>query len=474
MKRLIYTAIASLIALSPCVVHAGGNVDEAVAAAKKAPRNQALNLAAGDALKDAGRYSESIPFYMKGGNTGNLGAAEAAYYLYDFESARDYLDKYLEKRTKAEEEADNKFAGTSTGEPMDWTEYLGSRISIGRSMLDRVEKIEIIDSINVPADAFFSYIKLARSAGSLVGTETIEQIIGKKEMDALGIDDIMQPAFVDERGDEMIWVGSDSIGSSVMVESFRLSDGSWDEPSKLFDYGEVFGNSAGSWVDYPFLLNDGVTLYFASDGDESLGQLDIFMTRRDDGRFLQPSNIGMPYNSPYNDYLYAIDEETGTGWWVSDRNQIKDSVTIYMFIPKEIRENYPVDTPSLTSYARVSSIADTWQNDKDYDRIRKAVAGAGERRRTGSTAGFDFQLPDGRVIHRISDLHAPMARTAMQKYIVEEQEVSALRQRLATMRDEYAKGDRMQGGEILRLEKELEQRSAGLQSLANEVITLEM
>ncbi len=53
-------------------------VTAAVEAAKKAPRNQALNRAAGDALKGAGRYAESISYYMKGGNAGNLGAAEAS------------------------------------------------------------------------------------------------------------------------------------------------------------------------------------------------------------------------------------------------------------------------------------------------------------------------------------------------------------------------------------------------------------
>lgn len=475
MKHLFISSfIVSCLACIPSGVFAGTNVAEAVEAARKAPRNQALNRAAGDALKDAGRFAESITYYMKAGNQGNLGAAEASYYMYDFDAARDYLDKYLAKRTKAEAEKDSQFSVSSTGEKTDWTEYLGNRISIGRSMLDRVENIEIIDSINVPSDEFFSFVKLARSAGTLAGMETIEKIVGQKEMEALGVDDIVQPAFVTESGDEMIWVGSDSNGNSVMVESFRLADDTWDAPVKLFDYSTVFGNSGGSWVDYPFLLNDGVTLYFASDGDESLGQLDIFMTRRDENDFLQPSNIGMPYNSPFNDYLYAIDEETGTGWWVSDRNRLTDSVTIYTFIPKEIRENYPVDTPSLASRARVSSIKDTWQDGKDYDRIRRSIASVGDKRRNGNTGEFDFQLPDGRVLHRLSDFNSPMARSAMQNYLKEKAEVDAMRDRLASMRKSFAGGDRMQGGEILRLEKTLEQRTAALLPLANEVITLEM
>ncbi len=474
MRQVLYY-LAAVISLSALNVAADTpSLNEAVEAARKAPKNQALNRVAADLLKDAGRYAESITYYMKSGNSGNLGAAEASYYMYDFEGARDYLDKYLAKRSKAEAERDNKFVGTASGEMTDWTDFLSTRISLGRSMLDRVENIEIIDSINVPADGFFEFVRLAGSAGSLVGMEEIEKIVSREDMAALGVNDIMQPGFVTERGDEMIWVGSDSAGNSVMIESYRLADGSWDKSVKLFDYSGIFGNNVGSWVDYPFLLNDGVTLYFASDGDESLGQLDIFMTRRDENEFLQPSNIGMPYNSPFNDYLYAVDEETGAGWWVTDRNRVPDSVTIYTFIPKEIRENYPVDTPDLASRARVSSIADTWQEGKDYDRLRRSIASVGERRTVRSAEEFDFQLPDGRVLHRISDFHAPMARTAMKNYLKEKAHADSLRSRLAAMRADYARGDHKQASEILRLEKSIEQLSVTLRSLANEVITLEM
>lgn len=474
MKLLNYPLIAlSVFACSPVIVVAD-TVSEAVEAAKKAPRNQALNRAAGDALKEAGRYKESIQYYMKGGNAGNLGAAEASYYAYDFDAAREYLDKYLAKRTKAEAEKDNQFVGSSTGEQTDWTEFLGDRISIGRSMLDRVENIEIIDSVNVPSDQFFTFVRLAQSAGTLAGHDMVEKIVGQNEMASLGVGDIMQPAFVTERGDELIWVGSDNNGNSLMAESSRLADGSWDAPVKLFDYASLFGNTSGAWVDYPFLLNDGVTLYFASDGDESLGQLDIFMTRRDEDGFLQPSNIGMPYNSPFNDYLYAIDEETGAGWWVSDRNRLTDSVTVYTFVPKEMRVNYPVDTPDLVARARVSSIHDTQEEGKDYDALRRAIDNVYERRRVAVDDDFRFQLPDGRVMRRLSDFNSPMARKAMEAYLAEKKEVDSLKSRLATMRGEYGRGARTNGGEILRLEKILEQRTAGLIPLSNEVISLEM
>lgn len=94
-RKIFISVLLSAPVASPLVM-AQDPVADAVEAAKGAPRNQGLNRAAGDALKEAGRYAEAIQFYMKGGNLGNLGAAEAAYYMYDFEGARNYLDKYIQ------------------------------------------------------------------------------------------------------------------------------------------------------------------------------------------------------------------------------------------------------------------------------------------------------------------------------------------------------------------------------------------
>ena len=449
------------------------DIDAAVEAARKAPRNQGLNLAAANALKDAGRFAESIPYYMKGGNAGNLGAAEAAYYLYDFDAARTYIDKYIEKRTAAEAAKDTNYTYGLNTEPVDWAEYLSGRIDIGRSMLDRVEKIQIIDSVNVPASEFFDFIKIARSAGSLQSEEVVERVINDAELDRLGLSDIVAPAYVTENGDDMIWVGGDADGATAMFESSRLSDGSWDTPQRLFDYASVFGNTNGAGVAYPFLMADGVTLYFAADGEESLGNLDIFISRRDEDGFLQPSNIGMPYNSPYNDYLYAVDEQNGIGWWATDRNGIPDMVTVYTFIPQEFRNNYAADTPGLADYAKVSSIADTWAPGADYSDLRRRIERVAEARRQSPVKDFDFAMPDGRVLHRLSDFRSAMARTAMQNYLKEKSAMEKSAAELEALRRRYASGDHSVASEILKAERSIESDRKSLLDLSNQVVNME-
>lgn len=471
--KLRELTILSLLALAPATAVADA-VYDAVQAAAASPRNRALQRAAGDALKDAGRYKEAISFYLKADNAENLGAAEAAFYMYDFDRASEYLDKYLAKRTKAEIQKDTDFTYRPDGEATDWTEYLSSRIDMGRSMLDRVEKIQVIDSINVPADKFFNYLRLARSAGRIVGEETLSRLVDDTTLDRLGLTDISGTGYMTESGEDVIWTGADADGNTRMFESVRLADGTWDTPVPLFDYETIFGNDNGLWISAPFLMNDGVTLYFAADGEESLGGLDIFISRRDGDRFLQPSNIGMPYNSPFNDYLYAIDEQTGTGWWVTDRNGIPDMVTVYTFIPQELRINYPVDTPDLAAYAKVTSIAATQEPGSDHSRLLRRIESLDESRQTSDASGdFAFALPDGRIVRRLSDLRSSLARQAMQEYLGAVREIDTTSRQLAGLRDAYAKGDRSHDEEIIRLEDRLDTLRASLTELSNHVVTSE-
>ncbi len=471
--REIYITIAICCATLSTSAMTPAEVESAVNAAKEAPKNQILNREAANALKESGRFVEAIPFYLKGGNSGNLGIAESYFYLYNFDKAEEYLDKYLEKRSKADEAKDNEFSYGDENSTTDWTEHLRSRIELGRSMLDRVEKIQIIDSINVASDVFFKYMKLAGSAGHLVDQDEIERLVSKEYLDSFGIASILAPAYISESGDDMIWYGSSHDGDAQMFESIRLADGSWDKPTKLFDYASMFGDKNGSWVSYPFLMSDGVTLYFAADGDKSLGELDIFISRRDEDGFLQPSNIGMPYNSPYNDYLYAIDEVTGAGWWVSDRNMIKDSVTVYTFIPQELRINYPVDTPGLVNYAKISSIKITQDANTDYEAFRKRIANISDEKNTKSENQFELALPGGKILHRFTEFNNPEAAETMKQYLAEQKSFAELKNRLSTLRGDYGSGNKSVGSEILDIEKLIENKRIEIKRLRNSIVNLE-
>ena len=65
---------------------------------------------------------------------------------------------------------------------------------------------------------------------------------------------------------EMLWAMPDTAGVFRLVSSSALYGNSWERPVPV-------GNSLGEGGDanYPFLMPDGITLYFANDGENSLG-----------------------------------------------------------------------------------------------------------------------------------------------------------------------------------------------------------
>lgn len=158
----------------------------------------------------------------------------------------------------------------------------------------------------------------------------------------------------------------------------KFADGGWDLYSKEMIGGkwsnavplkglDILGDDVD--INWPFLLSDGTTLYFAAKGEESIGGFDIFMTRYDETTqsYLKPENIGMPFNSIDNDYFFIVDEYDGIGWFATDRNQPEGKVCIYSFIYNNVRENYVVDeyTPEqLRQLSEIHSISQTWTSNQ--------------------------------------------------------------------------------------------------------------
>ncbi|MBK8927364.1 MAG: PD40 domain-containing protein [Crocinitomicaceae bacterium] len=47
-------------------------------------------------------------------------------------------------------------------------------------------------------------------------------------------------------------------------------------------------------------------MYFASEGFNSMGGYDIFMSKKKQGIWSAPINMGYPINTPYDDYFFAM------------------------------------------------------------------------------------------------------------------------------------------------------------------------
>lgn len=71
--------------------------------------------------------------------------------------------------------------------------------------------------------------------------------------------------------------------------------------------------------DTPFIHADGVTLFFSSEGHNSIGDYDIFYTIKKDNAWIEPINMGYPLNTTDDDRFYVITAKGDRGYFSSNR-----------------------------------------------------------------------------------------------------------------------------------------------------------
>lgn len=81
---------------------------------------------------------------------------------------------------------------------------------------------------------------------------------------------------------------------------------------------------------FPFMHDNG-TLFFASDGHEGFGGLDIFMINLQGRRWGQLTNLGAPFNSAKDDLGLILDIRGVQGYLTSNRDGGRGSDDIYIF-----------------------------------------------------------------------------------------------------------------------------------------------
>ena len=82
--------------------------------------------------------------------------------------------------------------------------------------------------------------------------------------------------------------------------------------------------------DGPIYLHiDGETMYIASQGNESIGGYDIFVSRKFRGLWTAPVNLGYPINSPYDDFFFAATANGKFAYISSNRAGGKGGYDIY-------------------------------------------------------------------------------------------------------------------------------------------------
>ena len=200
-------------------------------------------------------------------------------------------------------------------------------------MIRSTNRVCFIDSITVKKEDVFDSFILGESVGSIINSA-----------DFFG-DGSEGEVFMPEMENQIIYSRRNNEGLFSLFTRYKSFD-QWDDEIPL-DGLESDGD-----IRYPFIMNDGVTIYYASNSSESIGGLDLFVSRFNSqtGRFLKPEQLGMPFNSEANDYLYIIDETNNLGWFVTDRRQPEGYVCIYIFIPNDSYQVYNYENGDTLPY----------------------------------------------------------------------------------------------------------------------------
>jgi len=167
--------------------------------------------------------------------------------------------------------------------------------------------------------------------------------------------------------------------------------------------------------------------------------------------------LGMPFNSPFNDYMMAIDELNGVGWFASDRYQPKDKVVVYLFIVNQekviLRSN---DESYLRNMAKISNIKST-QNGKNYTELLSRIYRQKEDKKQAGE--FQFIVADNLIYTQLTDFQSFEAKSYFIKAREIEQQLKESQALLNAKRSEYILSMSLQkeilSDEILKLEKEI-------------------
>ena len=146
------------------------------------------------------------------------------------------------------------------------------------------------------------------------------------QLDSLGGDDLSRAIYIPDDAKDSYYSAKDEEGIRN-IYCTHLTDSLWSVPALI---NEQLTSSSDEI--YPMLSPDGQSLYFASKGLYGMGGYDLYVSQwnKETGDWDVPVNMGFPYSSPYDDFLFVNTEDGKYSIFASNRECGRDSVTIYV------------------------------------------------------------------------------------------------------------------------------------------------
>ena len=349
-----------------------------------------------------------------------------------------YLGESYMRLWRVEEaiEAYNAYLSTLK-EPNERELHIAQQIAKAEKLqryLRRTERIQVIDSVEVALDSMLMVCTLSAEAGTLK------------------LDSLYSTIYTNQRGDRQVRTAMvDS--ARVLIASHMLLD-QWTQPDTLPE-NINFTNDQCS----PYVLNDGVTLYFAAKDSNGLGGLDIYVSRYNMAteNYTNPENLGFPYNSTANEYLFVLDEMRQIGYLATDRFAAEGRVHVYSFaIPQQKQYWRNIATDSLVAYARLEAFELVKTDSLPLtEHIEMAE-------NTDEIGDFCLIINDSVVYHALSDFRQSAAKEQYQEWQKANKQYLSEQQQLANLRQQYAVAEEDRKKELTPVILQLEENQSHL------------
>lgn len=301
-------------------------------------------------------------------------------------------------------------------------------------------KVMFIDSLVANESDFLKHLPLSSSCG---------KISIKKSERGDGYDYYYTNEFENKRFSSV----QQATGNHILMVEEKLG--------KKWDASETITLEGVNDVICPYMMSDGVTLYFAArDGEDSMGKYDIYYTvyDSDSHSFYKPQSLGLPYNSFADDTYYIIDEFNDLGYLVTNRRQADGKVCIYVFQPTETRETYDVENMPEIQLDRLARLRAIKDSQMDETALAAALSRYYEARQTNhakKSHSFDFIINDKLVYHNISDFRSSVNQNQFPTYLTMKTNVETREKQLEDLRVKFHNGNRNLANTIAQMEIEV-------------------
>src|ERR1019366_3454891 len=197
-------------------------------------------------------------------------------------------------------------------------------------------------------------------------------------------------AFISADGNTLYFTSNrdGGFGGRDIYKSNKLPDGEWAKATNL---GSIINTPYDE--DASFIHPDGVTLYFSSNGHNTMGGFDIFSTSLSaNNEWTNPVNIGYPINTTEDDIFYVVSPDNKRAYYSSLKEGGIGEKDNYMITFSEYKE------PPLTLLkgvitdicGRVPPVIDITVTDNETEKV------VGIYHSNSKTGQYLFILPPGK------------------------------------------------------------------------------